>query len=94
MTEDESIEDMRTWARKYAKERGWVLNPEEKQLNTVLRGLARNRERFGEQYCPCRLRSGDAEKDAIIICPCIYHEEEIEETGKCHCNLFFRKKNE
>ncbi|RXE57384.1 ferredoxin thioredoxin reductase [Methanoculleus taiwanensis] len=94
MTEEESIEEMRVWAKRYAKERGWVLNPNEKQLNTVLRGLARNKERFGEQYCPCRLRSGEPEKDKIIICPCIYHDQEIEEAGRCHCNLYFKKKAE
>ncbi|MDK2916192.1 MAG: ferredoxin-thioredoxin reductase catalytic chain, partial [Euryarchaeota archaeon] len=38
-----------------------------------------------------RLRSDDPEKDRIIICPCIYHEKEIEEQGTCHCRLFFKK---
>ncbi len=94
MTENGTIEQIRAWAKKYAKERGWVLNTDERQLNTVLRGLARNKERLGEQYCPCRLRSGDPEKDRIIICPCIYHEEEIAKEGKCHCNLFFKKRSE
>jgi ferredoxin-thioredoxin reductase catalytic subunit len=56
-----------------------------------LRGLARNKVRVGAAYCPCRLRSGDPEKDRIIICPCIYHEKEIEEQGACHCRLFFKK---
>ncbi len=94
MTEEEPIEGTRIWAKRYAKERGWVLNPDEKQLNAVLRGLTRNKERFGEPYCPCRLRSGEPEKDRIIICPCIYHDKEIEETGKCHCSLYFKKKDE
>jgi len=88
---EEGIEEARTRAKVYAKEKGFVLNVDEKQLNTVLRGLARNKERFGEAYCPCRLRSGDPEKDRAIVCPCIYHEEEIEEQGLCHCRLFFKK---
>jgi ferredoxin-thioredoxin reductase catalytic chain len=91
---EEAIEDARTWAKHYAKEKGYVLNTDERQLLAVLRGLVRNKERFGEAYCPCRLRSGDPEKDKIIICPCIYHEKEIEEQGMCHCRLFFKKKSE
>ncbi|MDI6867701.1 ferredoxin-thioredoxin reductase catalytic domain-containing protein [Methanoculleus sp.] len=93
MTED-NIEAERNRAKEYAKERGYILNPDERQLETVIRGLVRNKERFGAAYCPCRLRSGDPEKDRIIICPCIYHEQEIEEQGACHCKLFFKKKSE
>ncbi|MDD4568134.1 Ferredoxin-thioredoxin reductase, catalytic subunit [Methanoculleus chikugoensis] len=88
---EEGIEEARTRAKVYAKEKGFILNVDEKQLDAVLRGLARNKERFGEAYCPCRLRSGDPEKDRIIVCPCIYHENEIEEQGTCHCRLFFKK---
>lgn len=87
----EKIEEERTRAKVYAKEKGFILNVNEKQLETVLRGLARNQEKFGAAYCPCRLRSGDPEKDRIIVCPCIYHEQEIEEQGACHCKLFFKK---
>ena len=46
-------------------------------------------DKHGERYCPCRIRSGDTEKDRLIICPCAYHEDEIENEGHCHCNLFF-----
>lgn len=93
MTE-EVIEEIHNKVRQYAKDKGYVLNVDEKQLSAILRGLARNLERFGAAYCPCRLRSGDPEKDKIIICPCIYHEKEIEEQGMCHCRLFFKKKSE
>ncbi|MDD2474236.1 MULTISPECIES: ferredoxin-thioredoxin reductase catalytic domain-containing protein [unclassified Methanoculleus] len=94
MTAEEKIEAERTRAKVYAKEKGFVLNVDEKQLSAVLRGLARNQERLGAAYCPCRLRSGDVEKDQLIVCPCIYHEKEIEEQGACHCKLFFKKKSE
>jgi len=91
---EEGIEKARAKATIYAKEKGYVLNVDEKQLSAVLRGLARNQEKYGAAYCPCRLRSGDPEKDRIIICPCIYHEKEIEEQGACHCRLFFKRKSE
>jgi len=79
------------WASAYADQHGFRLNPDRVQLTNVLRGLVRNRKRFGEQYCPCRIRSGDPEKDRAIVCPCIYHTQEIDKDGHCHCNLFFEK---
>ena len=81
---------MRAWAEECAEKNGWVLNPDKKILDTVIRGLVRNRKKFGEQYCPCRLRSGDKEKDKAIICPCIYHKDEIAKDGHCHCQLYYR----
>ncbi|MHC1625884.1 MAG: ferredoxin-thioredoxin reductase catalytic domain-containing protein [Methanoculleaceae archaeon] len=92
MTEDDEsalIEEMRERAEAYAKVYGYLLNPDQKKLNLVLTGLARNKARFGKPYCPCRLRSGDPEKDELIVCPCTYHKSEIKNEGHCHCNLFF-----
>ena len=88
---DDLIAKITAWARRYAEKNGWVLNPDEQERTTVLHGLASNRAQFGKQYCPCRLRSGDLEKDKKIICPCIYHRHEIARDGHCHCRLFFRK---
>lgn len=87
---DALSEEIKLWAEKYAKDNGWLLNPDERQLSAVLKGLARNKLKFKEQYCPCRIRSGDPEKDKEIICPCIYHEDEIESEGNCHCRFFFK----
>jgi len=87
---DEEIEKIRKWAKRYAERNGLILNPDEKELNTVLRGLARNWVRFGRRYCPCRLRTGDPKEDKKIICPCTYHQDEIAREGACHCRLFFR----
>ena len=86
-----SEEEILAWAKKYAAEHGFRVNPDEKQLATVIRGLARNKAKHGEVYCPCRLKSGDPEKDKNIICPCVFHEDEIAKEGSCHCNLYFRE---
>ena len=85
-------EEIKTWAEGYAKSNGWTLHPDEKQRNAVIRGLARNSERYGERYCPCRIRSGDPDKDKAIICPCIYHKDELDQAGHCTCNLFYDPK--
>jgi ferredoxin-thioredoxin reductase catalytic subunit len=84
-------EEILAWARKYAEEHGFQLNPDKKQLATVIRGLLRNKAKHGEQYCLCRIKSGDPEKDRALICPCIYHIDEIEKEGSCHCSLYFRE---
>ena len=88
--ESKTEQSIYTWAKQYAREKGWILNPDKRQLAAVIRGLARNKLKWGEQYCPCRIRTRDLEKDKEIICPCIYHGEEIEQDEHCHCQLFFK----
>jgi ferredoxin-thioredoxin reductase catalytic chain len=83
--------DMLKWATAYANKHGWSLNPDEKTLGTVIKGLVRNKTKFGHPYCPCRLRSGDEEKDRAIECPCVYHQEEVATQGHCHCHLYFKE---
>ena len=84
-------EEIEAWAESYAEENDLRLNDDDRQRKAVIKGLARNKLKFGERYCPCRIRSGDPEKDKEIICPCIFHKEEVEEDGNCHCYLFYRK---
>jgi ferredoxin-thioredoxin reductase catalytic chain len=92
MSEEHTAEtEMLKWARSYAKKHRLTLNPNKKQLETVIRGLVRNKAKFGHQYCPCRIRSGDEEKDRAIVCPCVYHKAEIADDGSCHCKLYFKK---
>lgn len=87
---DVTEEKIRSWTRTYASRQGWILNPDKRALDIVIRGLTRNCKKFGHPYCPCRLRSGDPEKDEVIICPCIFHKDEVRNEGNCHCRLFFR----
>ncbi|MCD4821668.1 MAG: thioredoxin fold domain-containing protein [Methanococcoides sp.] len=94
MTNNESTkEDMHVWTSKYADKAGYLLNPDEESLHLVLEGLARNRNKHGKNYCPCRIVTGDDQEDKKIICPCIYHKDEISNDGSCHCDLFFKKKD-
>ena len=88
---EELSEEIMGWAESYAEENDYKLNGDERQRNAVLKGLARNKIKFGESYCPCRIRSGDKAKDEEIICPCIFHRDEIEKEGNCHCYLFYAK---
>ncbi len=76
--------------KEYAESKPFKLNPDKEMLNGVIKGLVMNKQNKGEYYCPCRMTTGNKEEDKKIICPCIYHEEEIERDGHCHCWLFVK----
>lgn len=79
---------IRTMLNDYVARSPYTLNPDTKIVDRVVKGLVMRKIKFGHAYCPCRLVMGDFEKDKKIICPCVYHAEEIERDGECHCNLF------
>jgi ferredoxin-thioredoxin reductase catalytic subunit len=75
----------------YADSKNFKLNENEKTLEGIIRGLLRNKQFKGDIYCPCRVVTGDKEKDKEIVCPCVFHRGEIELQGKCKCTLFWSK---
>jgi carbon-monoxide dehydrogenase catalytic subunit len=79
------------YSEEYAKKQGFKLNKDKKQLDYVIKGLKKNEDKYGERYCPCRVITGNFEEDRIIVCPCIYHKQEIKDQGHCLCRLFFSK---
>ena len=88
---DKAKKDMYAWTARYAEKAGYDLNPDEGMLDLVLEGMARNHLKYGKKYCPCRIVTGDEKEDKKIICPCVYHKDEIDTNGSCHCELFFKK---
>lgn len=54
---------------------GWKLNPNEKIVNGIIRGINRN-----EGYCPCNNDSEDTK------CPCGNYRLK----DKCCCNLYVK----
>jgi ferredoxin-thioredoxin reductase catalytic subunit len=84
-------EELKNISQKYADSQGFLLQPDEKILDGILTGLLKREEKFGFRYCPCRIVTRDKEKDKKIICPCIYHKDEIKNDGHCKCRLFLRK---
>lgn len=91
MASDKEVQELKDKMQKYADSQNFKLNPNEKILDGILRGLLRNKEFKGDIYCPCRIVTGDKKKDREIACPCIFHRGEIELQGKCKCTLFFSK---
>jgi ferredoxin-thioredoxin reductase catalytic subunit len=84
------LAELRKVAERVALERGVKLNPDGRIIEAILKGLLRNKERFGKPYCPCRVVTGIPEKDEPKVCPCAWMMEDIERKGRCHCGLFVK----
>ncbi len=74
----------------YAKKNGFHLNPDQKVVDYLIGVLLEREKKYGEKYCPCHRVKNIKKEDDKIICPCIYHKEEIEKYGHCHCFLFVK----
>ena len=87
MTPDELYEML----KKIQEPKGFFFNNDKDLVLEILKDLIINKERYGYMSCPCRLASGDREKDRDIFCPCAYRPEDIREYGSCYCNLYVSK---
>ena len=76
--------------QEYAKKNGFKLNPDKRIVEMIVKRLLENGEKHGERYCPCRTITGNSEEDEKKICTCSFHRKEIEDAGRCHCNLFIK----
>jgi len=85
---DEMIDELHEKLDREAEEGGYHLNPDRTFVRGLVRGLIRNRERYGYQSCPCRLATGDKQEDLDIICPCDYRDPDLAEYGTCYCALY------
>lgn len=74
--------------KKVQEPKGYFFNKDIDWVLSILRDLLVNKERYGYTSCPCRLASGNREKDRDIMCPCFYRPEDVKEYGSCYCNLY------
>lgn len=68
--------------------KGYFFHKDRERVLDILRDILINRERYGYMSCPCRLASGDRERDRDIICPCEYRTPDVKEYGSCYCGLY------
>ncbi len=88
---DEEIEKLFIKLNDEAESGGYHLNPDIDFTKKLVRGLLVNQGRYGYQACPCRLASGNKEKDLDIICPCDYRDPDLDDYGACYCGLYVDK---
>ena len=74
--------------KKVQEPKGYYFSDDTERVADLMKDLLVNKERYGYMVCPCRLSSGDREKDRDIICPCVYRTEDVAEYGSCYCNLY------
>lgn len=86
--EQKEIDELFEKIKKDAEDFGYHLNPDEIFTKDLIMGLIINEGRYGYQSCPCRLSSGELEKDRDIICPCDYRDPDLNDFGACYCGLY------
>ena len=74
--------------KKEVEEAGYNVNDDVEFVEMLLENLDVNTERYGYAACPCRLASGDREKDLDLICPCDYRDADLNDYGACFCALY------
>ena len=83
--------EIRAHLQNFVEHSQYRFNPDSSAVEVTIKGLTMRKIKTGYTYCPCRVVTGNVEDDAKIICPCIYHEEEIRKHGICYCGLFVSK---
>jgi len=68
------------------------MNPNNEEVRTLAAGVLENMKNRGMKYCPCRMITGDFEKDLELVCPCnFYRQKAWKENGECWCGLYFKR---
>ena len=84
MTPEELIEALRA----SEEPKGYYLHADAEHCLETAESLLASKERYGYMCCPCRLPCESEVRDADIICPCRYRDEDVAEYGACYCSLF------
>jgi ferredoxin-thioredoxin reductase catalytic chain len=62
------------------------------EVDLLSQGVLQNLQNRGQRYCPCRITTGDQQKDLNLICPCNFLKQPVyKETGECWCGLFVKR---
>ena len=85
---DDEVKKLYQILKKDAESGGYNLNPDVEFTKGIVKGLVVNEKRYGYQACPCRLATGNRDKDSDIICPCKYRDPDVKEYGTCYCALY------
>lgn len=84
--------DLRDAWKKFTENQEFVLNPDDKHVDAIIKGVLQNEKKYGLKLCPCRLRDGTRERDLELICPCNFKTHDTwKEKGQCWCGLFVKR---
>ncbi|MBW2995382.1 hypothetical protein KY312_03440 [Candidatus Woesearchaeota archaeon] len=83
---------IKAW-EKFAENNDFMLNTDRAFIEKVADGVLMNEKNLGMKYCPCRLKSGEFDKDLELLCPCNFKIQDCwQERGECWCGLFVKRK--
>jgi ferredoxin-thioredoxin reductase catalytic subunit len=83
-----NVDALRMRLDQEAESAGYHLNPDLEFTRSLTYGLLVNESRYGYRACPCRLASGEVERDRDIVCPCDYRDADLLDWGGCFCGLY------
>ena len=83
----------KTWEN-FTEKNDFMVNPDNKHVRFIVKGVLENEKKYGLKLCPCRLRDGSRERDLELICPCNFKTQktwlEPKEKPMCWCGLFVK----
>ncbi|MFQ5406477.1 MAG: ferredoxin-thioredoxin reductase catalytic domain-containing protein [Candidatus Micrarchaeia archaeon] len=78
----------------YCEGNDFMLNPDKDRVDLLVKGVLENEKNHGLKYCPCRITTGDFQKDLNLVCPCNFFVQKTWfEKGECWCSLFVKRSN-
>ena len=77
--------------QEHANKTGIRLNPDDRIVTGVMKGMLRMQQIHGKALCPCRFYPVEDIPSDDHVCPCKSHLEDIAKTGMCHCRLFVKR---
>ena len=86
----EELKKQDTWIRRFAKQKGYTVNPHWMFYTNLKLWLVESEKAFEKRFCPCFEPSDDPELNRRMICPCDFIESDIAAKDTCHCTLFGR----
>lgn len=86
------VESMKQFAENYAKSTDTFFCIDYDVTESVIQGLAKNKQFFGAPLCPCRYYDNKEDETSLSYwnCPCV----PMRERKECHCMLFLSPENE
>ncbi|NYT12119.1 MAG: hypothetical protein GKC03_06140 [Methanomassiliicoccales archaeon] len=89
VTSKEQIIDI--W-EEFTRGKEYTLNKDMHVVETLASGVLENQKNHGLRFCPCRITTGDLEKDLKLVCPCNFPAQKTyKEEGECWCSLFVKR---
>ncbi len=70
---------------------GWVLNPDNKKLEIVIRGLARTKRSLENSTARAGYGAGIRKKMLQSSVPVCTTGTKLQKTEACHCNLYYKE---